>query len=391
MRSKSFGSQMLGVAYLLILVWTAIGLVVMPTMVGEEWPGWSSTMVLIVIVVLPAAAMLVTVSPGGGKVARWVTVVAISALFLRLLWSLYDVGPAVLLALLPVLVMLALAVLLLAFSWPWATTRELQDVARINGWQVFREPPKDLEVPVLPLSVGRTAVVRNVVRGPAGVAFEVRWLEWRGVLCRRRRMAVFVAPTLPSALPPLEVRPGTGLIRSDLSLESAEFNRSFDVLGEDARYLMAVLHPRLMQALLDARPLTLTIAGTALVVSASEALTADVLVRGFAALERLEVPRHVLDQWGTYAPRKQPGLRFTGARFNPSVGAGFLRLVSLSTGLLALTLAGCLAAAAAEAPFEPARSVTTLLIMLAVLVIASIGCALGARPRGPAPHGSAVA
>jgi hypothetical protein len=206
-------------------------------------------------------------------------------------------------------------------------------------------------------------------------------------------LAVFVAPSLPAALPPLEVRPGTGLLRSDLSLESAEFNRNFDVLGEDSRYLMAVLHPRTMQALLDARPFTLTIAGTALVISDDSELTPEVLASGFAALNSLVVPRHVFDQWGSHAPQPQPGVRFTGARFNPSVTAAFLRLLSLSCALLALTLAGCLAAAAAEAPFEPARSVPTLLITIAFLAITAVGCALGSRPRGPTRqvYGSAVA
>jgi hypothetical protein len=391
MRSKAFGTQLLGVAYLLILVWTGIGLLLIPGVVGEEWPGWSSTMALVVIVVLPTAAMLLALSPGAGRVARWVAVVAISSLLLKLLWTLYDVGAVVLLALLPVLVIAALAVLLLVYSWPWATTRELQDVDRVNGWQVFRELPGELALPLLPLPVGRAAVVRNVVRAAAGVAFEVRWLEWHGVLCRRRRLSVFVAPALPAALPPMEVRPGTGLSRSDLSLESGEFNRSFAVAGEDSRYLMAVLHPRTMQALLDARSFTLTITGTALVGSDDEALTAEVLVRGFAALGRVEVPRYVFDKWGSQAPQPQPGLRFSGARFNQATGAWFLRLLSLSSGLLALTLAGCLAAAAAEDPFHPARSVSTLLITIALLAVVSLGCGLGARPRGPARYGSALA
>ncbi|GAA3564449.1 hypothetical protein [Kribbella ginsengisoli] len=388
MRSKSLGTSLLGVAYLLILVWTGLGLLMMPGLVGEEWPGWSSTMALVVIVVLPTAAMLLSVSAGAGRFARWLAVAALGALFLKLLWSLYHEGPVILLAMLPVLVILALAALLLAYSWPKATTSGLQDVAHRNGWQLFRESPSELKLPLLPLPVGR-AVVRNVVQAATGVAFEVRWLEWHGVLCRRRRLAVFVA-TLPAALPPLEVRPGTGLVRSDLSLESAEFNRNFDVLGDDSRYLMAVLHPRTMQALLDARPFTLTIAGTALVMSHDEALSGETLLRGLAALERIDVPQHVFDQWGSRAPQPQPGVRFAGARFNPSVGAGFLRLISLATGLLALTLAGCLAAAAAEAPFETARPVAVLLITLALLTLASVGCAVGARPRGPV-YGSALA
>jgi hypothetical protein len=59
--------------------------------------------------------------------------------------------------------------------------------------------------------------------------------------------------------------------------------------------------------------------------------------------------------------------------------------------LLAITLAACLAAAAAESraggvPFDPPRSVSALLMSVAALVVLSIVGALIARP-----HGSALA
>ncbi len=376
------------VAYQLIVVWVGLGLIAMPGVVGADWPGWTSTMVLVVLLALPTAAVLLVVSPGASRVARWIAVVAVGALLLRLLWSLYDVGSALLIAALPVLGLIAAAVLLLVYSWPRATSWALRDIAHSRGWRVVKD--LDLALPVLPLPVGRTWVARNVVQAPAGTAFELRWLEWHGVVCRRRRVSVFVA-TLRTALPPMEVRQGSGLTRSDLSLESGEFNRSFDVIGEDPRYVMSVLHPRAMQALLDARPIGLAIAEEALVLYDAASLTPESLVRGLSAIERIQVPAHVFADFGHRPVQRAKGLRFTGPGFNRSPLATLGRIVSLGSGLLAVTLAACLAAAAAESrangvPFDPPRSVSTLLITVAVLVVLSILGAVAARP-----HGSALA
>lgn len=376
------------VAYQLILVWVGLGLILMPGVVGADWPGWTATMVLVVLLALPTAAVLLVVSPGASRIARWIAIVAVGALLLRLLWSLYDVGPALLLAAIPVVGLMVLAVLLLVYSWPRATSSALRDVAHGRGWRVAKVA--DLALPVLPLPVGKTWVARNGVQGPAGTAFEVRWLEWQGVLCRRRRLSAFVA-RLQEALPSMEVRPGSGLTRSDLSLESGEFNRSFDVVGEDPRYLMSVLLPRAMQALLDARPIGLAVAEDALVLYDACELTPESLVRGLATLERIQIPAHVFADFGHRAAAVSQGLRFTGAAFNRSPSATLGRLVSLGSGLLAVTLAACLAAAAAESradgvPFDPPRSVSTLLMWVAALVLLSIVGAVVARP-----HGSAVA
>ncbi|QNE17757.1 hypothetical protein F1D05_07355 [Kribbella qitaiheensis] len=381
--------SLLSVAYQLILVWVAIGLILMPGLVGADWPGWTATMVLVVLLALPTASVLLVVSPGASRVARWVAVVAVGALLVRLLWSLYDVGPVLLIAAVPVLALTGLAVLLLVYSWPRATSWALRDVAHSRGWRVSKEV--ELALPVLPLPVGRTWVARNVVQAPAGTAFEVRWLEWHGLLCRRRRLSVFVATRLQAALPPMEVRPGSGLTRSDLTLESGEFNRSFDVIGEDPRYVMSVLHPRAMQALLDARPIGLAIAEDALVLYDAAELTPESLVRGLSTIERIQLPGHVFAEFGHRAAQPSRGLRFTGARFNLSPAAVLGRFLSLGSGLLAVTLAACLAAAAVESradgvPFDPPRSVSALLMSIAALAVLSIIGALAARP-----HGSALA
>lgn len=249
MRSRSFGEQLLGVAYLLILVCTAFSLLLMPNLVGADWPGWTSSMLAFGILGLPVVALLTGGSVGSARVGRWIAVAVIALAAGRIVAGLYDAGSRatfLAIAISPVLLLLALAVTLVGYSWPWATTRALADAAQARGWTAYRELPPDLVLPgtALPLPVGRRWVVRNVIRTPDGAAFEVRWLEWRGLVCRRRRLAVFVGARLPKALPWLQVVPGRALTRSDLDLESAEFNRSFDVLGEDSRYLMAMLQPR---------------------------------------------------------------------------------------------------------------------------------------------------
>jgi hypothetical protein len=247
------------------------------------------------------------------------------------------------------------------------------------------------------LPIGRIRVVRNVVQAHRALAFEVRWLEWHGIICRRRRLSVFVGQQLDQELPAMEVRPGSGLTRSDLSLESAEFNRSFDVIGEQPQYVMAMLQPRVMQTLLDARPLGLVVDRDVLLTYQETGLGAESLQCGMATIQRLNdlVPRHVYDQWGQRRPAA-PGakLRFAGRAWEFSVGKMYLRWLALSTGLLGLTLATCLAGVAAEAhanqtDFTPTRSLTSLLITTAVLGLAATVCGLASRSR--LAHGSASA
>jgi hypothetical protein len=401
LRSEA-GEVVQTVAFPLILVPTGLGLILMPGIVGADWPGWSSTMVLVVLLVVPAAFVLTMVSSGTSRVVRWIAVIAVLACGLRVVWSLYDAreraGFAAI-ALAPFLLLLIAAVLLIAYSWPRATTQELTDVTRSNGWQVDRELPKALRLPAapLPLPIGRTWVVRNVVRAERALAFEVRWLEWHGVVCRRRRLVVFVGQQLEQDLPAMEVRPGSGLTRSDLSLESADFNRSFDVIGEQAPYVMAMLQPRVMQTLLDGRPVGLVVDRDALLTYQETSLDAEPLQRGMATIHRLNqlVPRHVYEQWGLRRPAGPASkLRFAGRGWEFSVGKLYLRWLALSTGLLGLTLATCLVGAAVEAhanqtDFTPARSLTSLLIAVVVLGLAATVCGLASRPR--LAHGSASA
>lgn len=392
----------------LLVVWTSLALIMMPRLVGANWPGWSSTMVLIVLLVLPAAYVLTPIAGSTGRIARWIAVIAVGACGLRVVWSLYDADERAgfaAIALTPFLLLLLAAVLLIAYAWPGRTTQELKDVAQANGWQLNRELPKNLRLPAapLPLPIGRTWVIRNVVQAgrvgesPQALAFEVRWLEWHGLVCRRRRLTVFVGQQLDQELPAMEVRPGSGLTRSDLSLESAEFNRSFDVIGDQAPYVMAMLQPRVMQTLLDGRPVGLVVDRDVLLTYQESGLDAGSLRRGMTTIQRLNelVPNHVYEQWGRRRPSgPATKLRFAGRGGEISIGKLYLRWLALSTGLLGLTLAACLVGAAAEAhanqaDFTPTRSLTSLLIALGVLGLAATVSGLASRPR--LAHGSASA
>ncbi len=249
-----------GVASHLLLVLTVLVLLNMDRAVGADWPEWQNLMVMVGIFVLPAAWVLVMIGLGAAPVGRWIALAAVLVAILRLLWVVYDSGPIPTLAVVPLLVVLFGVAVFLVYTWPKAASRELKELAWRNGWQVVRA--KKLRLPMLPLPVGVAWSAKDAVQTPTGVAFEVRWVKWHWLVAHRYRLSAFIR-LHDVRLPTLEVRPG-GLTRSDVTLESGEFNRSFDVIGEDPRYLTATLHPRNMQALLDARPIALVIDGTVL-------------------------------------------------------------------------------------------------------------------------------
>ncbi len=330
-----------GVGSRLLLIVTFGGLLGMDAFVGADWPEWRNMMVVVGIFVLPAAWVLVAIGLGAAPVGRWIALAAVLVAILRLLWVVYDSGAIPTLAVVPMLVVLCGVAVFLVYTWPKAASRELKELAWRNGWQVVRA--KKLRLPMLPLPVGVAWSAKDAVQTPTGVAFEVRWVKWHWLVAHRYRLSAFVR-LLDVRLPTLEVRPGS-LTRSDITLESGEFNRSFDVIGEDPRYLTATLHPRNMQTLLDARPIGLAIDGTVLALYDDGPLT-DSLTRGLQALDRLTIPRHVTTDWGQYAGVNQPrpGLSFRNVREDRSYGGMLLRLLGFSAGLLGLTWLGCFAA-----------------------------------------------
>ncbi|WBQ07446.1 hypothetical protein [Kribbella sp. CA-293567] len=139
MFSKADAQQVgLTVAFHLLAVITTVGLIGMDGLVGANWPGWSSNMVLVCLTVLPAAWVLTGISAGVGKVARWFLAAAVGACVIRVIWSLYGAGTRALyaaIAVAPFLALLLLAVLLLVHAWPRSVAAELAEVAQGNGWR----------------------------------------------------------------------------------------------------------------------------------------------------------------------------------------------------------------------------------------------------------------
>ncbi|GAA0601151.1 hypothetical protein HPO96_27215 [Kribbella sandramycini] len=330
--------ELAALASRLLMIFTLVALYGMDGFAGADWPEWGSMMTTFSLTVLPVAWLLVSAGQSAAPVGRWIALAGVLAAILRVLWVVYDSGPVPTIAVVPLLVALFLVAAYLVYTWPRRASRALRELAWRNGWQVV--PTKKLQLPILPLPVGVARSTRDAVRTPTGVAFEVRWVKWHWLVARRVRLSAFIR-LVEFNLPTLEVRPG-GLARSDLTLESERFNRAFDVLGDDPRYLMAVLHPRNMDALLGARPIGLTIDGRVIALYDRSPL-AESLIRGLAALDRLSIPRHVLEDWGKYAGPNlpNPGLKFRDPGDDETPGGMLLRLLGFSGGLLGFTWLGC--------------------------------------------------
>jgi hypothetical protein len=114
-----------------------------------------------------------------------------------------------------------------------------------------------------PFAGGQDRLVRNVLLGRQG-DYDVNVFDYQhrtGAGGKGRLVvATVVTLRLPAALPELEVGPegalggrvAAAVGRADLQTESEAFNRAFRVGGDDARFGMAVLHPRMMELLLSA-------------------------------------------------------------------------------------------------------------------------------------------
>lgn len=135
----------------------------------------------------------------------------------------------------------------------WATAR---------GWRL-RARRRDLERRWRgrPFAVGHsrraTSVLTGTYAGRPATSFQYQCTVGSGKNQQRRVFHV-VAVRLPTSLPTLELTPeglatriATALGGQDIDFESEEFNRAWRVQSRDPRFAHAVVHPRLMERLLQ--------------------------------------------------------------------------------------------------------------------------------------------
>ncbi len=95
----------------------------------------------------------------------------------------------------------------------------------------------------------------------------------------------------------------------DIDFESDEFSRRFLVKSPDKRFAYAVVHPRMMEFLLDADPVALDIEqGRSCLSDGSSPWTPEAFEHRMTFLKRFFAlwPPHVLDSLGVAAPTEEP-------------------------------------------------------------------------------------
>lgn len=146
-------------------------------------------------------------------------------------------------------------------------------------------------------------VVTGTYAGKAATSFAYRYTTDRGEESQTSTFHV-VTLALPAFLPDLQLTPdglGARLVRAlggqDLTFESEDFNRAWRVEASDPAVAHAVLHPRLMERLLqpDARGLCVRIEGTDILCWAGGSPDLDQVARRLGVLNAIvtSVPRHV--------------------------------------------------------------------------------------------------
>jgi len=142
---------------------------------------------------------------------------------------------------------------------------ELTSWAHTNGWAYAEDAGELVDRFVgapFGLGFGRKAshLLRTTMGGRPVVAFEYQYKERQGSGKDERTVTYtfeIVATTTPASRPTLQITQehlGTRLLNAvgldDLQLESEEFNRTFRVSSDDAKFAYDVLHPRTMEWML---------------------------------------------------------------------------------------------------------------------------------------------
>lgn len=165
----------------------------------------------------------------------------------------------------PVLFVVGVGSVLAVLGNRWQSRRHERLAAwgRTHGWHYERVDRSLLRIQRgAPFSAGDSHAASEVLdrewHGRHAVSFTYSWVTGSGK-DQRTSYAHVVALHLPASLPRLEVTPegfGAAVIKlaggKDLQLELEEFNRAYRVAATDERTAHAVLHPRLMERLLQA-------------------------------------------------------------------------------------------------------------------------------------------
>jgi hypothetical protein len=146
-----------------------------------------------------------------------------------------------------------------------ARTSLVGDLAVVKGWSFnANEPGLVGKWPGEPFGRGEDQQARNVLRGSWDgrkfIAFDYSYQPFSVRSGKQPWRFGVVAMQLPAALPWLEVEHENLLgeqvrnvveSRQDIRFESDLFNRTFRITSVDEKYARAVIHPRLMELLLD--------------------------------------------------------------------------------------------------------------------------------------------
>ncbi|TDU90270.1 hypothetical protein EV138_3855 [Kribbella voronezhensis] len=161
------------------------------------------------------------------------------------------------------LLVMVVAGAFLVRRWRAAQARAslVSELAAAKGWSFnANEPGLVGKWPGEPFGRGEDQSARNVLRGSRGghkfIAFDYSYQPFSVRSGQPPRRFGVIAMQLPGALPWLEVEHENLIVnpveaRHDIRFESELFNRTFRITSTDERYARAVIHPRLMELLLD--------------------------------------------------------------------------------------------------------------------------------------------
>jgi hypothetical protein len=146
-----------------------------------------------------------------------------------------------------------------------ARRRELAACARERGWSFAPERDRDMDDRYSGFSClkrGHSRYAHNVMKGERDglpvTAFDYHYVTGHGKNRQTHRFSALIVRS-PLPLRPLFIRPENFFDKltefvglDDIDFESAEFSRKFYVKAQDRRWAYDVIHPRMMEYLMQA-------------------------------------------------------------------------------------------------------------------------------------------